>query len=91
MCYHFDCNNRTELGFCKTTACINPKYANKTITTNKTELDNDWNFINSYGDCKWCDMSYPISRSIFDQIYLLNGIKPEFCPRCGKIITQCID
>ena len=27
-CLHYDCANRTSFGYCKTTACINPKYSN---------------------------------------------------------------
>ncbi len=25
-CPYWDCPNRNELGYCKTTCCINPKY-----------------------------------------------------------------
>lgn len=27
-CLHYDCTNRNNFGYCKTTACINPKYSN---------------------------------------------------------------
>ena len=27
-CLHYDCTNRNSFGYCKTTACINPKYSN---------------------------------------------------------------
>ena len=27
-CPYFDCENRTEFGYCKTTACINPIHSN---------------------------------------------------------------
>lgn len=27
-CLHYDCTNRNSVGYCKTTACINPKYSN---------------------------------------------------------------
>ena len=29
-CPYWDCPNRNELGYCKTTACINPKYLSNT-------------------------------------------------------------
>ena len=36
-CPYWDCPNRNELGYCKTTACINPKYQSETYrTTNYT-------------------------------------------------------
>ena len=28
QCSHYDCANRNSFGYCKTTACINPKYSN---------------------------------------------------------------
>ena len=28
ICMRFDCVNRNNSGYCKTTACINPKYSN---------------------------------------------------------------
>lgn len=54
-CPYWDCPNRNELGYCKTTICINPKYQSETyrttnytirykdiISTDKTEVtDND--------------------------------------------------
>ena len=27
LCPHYDCDNRTDIGYCKTTMCINPKYS----------------------------------------------------------------
>lgn len=27
-CLHYDCSNWNSFGYCKTTACINPKYSN---------------------------------------------------------------
>ena len=33
-CLHFDCDLRTEEGYCKLTACINPKYNRTFVTTN---------------------------------------------------------
>lgn len=27
ICKHFDCSNRTDLGYCKTTVCIHPHYS----------------------------------------------------------------
>ena len=27
-CLHYDCTNRNSFDYCKTTACINPKYSN---------------------------------------------------------------
>lgn len=27
-CLHYECTNRNSFGYCKTTACINPKYSN---------------------------------------------------------------
>lgn len=30
-CLHYDCTNRNSFGYCKTTACINPKYNRLTI------------------------------------------------------------
>ena len=32
-CPHWDCTNRNELGYCKTTCCINPKYQYNTYST----------------------------------------------------------
>jgi len=26
-CLHYECNNRNNAGYCKSTACINPKYS----------------------------------------------------------------
>lgn len=34
------CDNKTEYGYCKTTACINPKYNQNYIVSNHT-LTND--------------------------------------------------
>lgn len=37
VCKHFDCSNRTDRGYCKTTVCINPNYsqiASETHTSN---------------------------------------------------------
>lgn len=28
QCKHFDCSNRTSQGYCRTSVCINPNYAN---------------------------------------------------------------
>ena len=41
MEYHFGscpyiCNNKTELGYCKTSVCVNPKYNSFCITSSKT-------------------------------------------------------
>ena len=33
VCPYNDCQNRTDLGYCKTTACINPKYNRFTFNT----------------------------------------------------------
>ena len=27
LCPHYDCDNRTDIGYCKTTMCINPRYS----------------------------------------------------------------
>ena len=27
QCKHFDCSNRTDMGYCKTTLCIHPRYS----------------------------------------------------------------
>lgn len=27
QCFHYDCNNRNNAGFCNTTMCINPMYS----------------------------------------------------------------
>ena len=36
-CSHYDCTNRNSLGYCKTTACINPKYNRLSVeSTNNT-------------------------------------------------------
>lgn len=29
-CLHYDCENRNSFGYCKTTACIHPKYRQQT-------------------------------------------------------------
>lgn len=36
QCMHFDCPNRTEFGYCKSTACMNPKYNSFSINSNRT-------------------------------------------------------
>lgn len=39
-CPYWDCSNRNELGYCKTTTCINPKYqSNFYYTTTSTSMD----------------------------------------------------
>ena len=40
-CPYWDCPNRNELGYCKTTACINPKYQNNTYRTTATTSTRD--------------------------------------------------
>ncbi len=41
-CPYWDCPNRNELGYCKTTCCINPKYqSEKYITTDHSIPYND--------------------------------------------------
>jgi len=35
-CGHYDCECRTDLGYCATTACINPKYNRITVTSTPT-------------------------------------------------------
>ena len=30
-CPYWNCPNRNELGYCKTTTCINPKYQSNTV------------------------------------------------------------
>lgn len=38
----FACDNKTEFGYCRTTACISPKYgSSRSITLNRT-LNNEW-------------------------------------------------
>lgn len=32
------CNNKTEYGYCKTTACINPKYSSITLLSNSLNM-----------------------------------------------------
>ena len=34
-CY-FQCENKTELGYCKTSTCINQKYNSKTASSNQS-------------------------------------------------------
>lgn len=35
-CPYWDCTNRNEMGYCKTTTCINPKYQSNTFHTSAT-------------------------------------------------------
>lgn len=37
-CLHYDCSNRNSFGYCRTTACCNPKYCNEwsSSTDNRT-------------------------------------------------------
>lgn len=49
VCMHIDCTNRTEYGYCKTTACINPKYNQIQIVSDKTLTDEELNeYIKKY-------------------------------------------
>ena len=32
-CPYWDCSNRNELGYCRMTACINPKYQSNTYSS----------------------------------------------------------
>ena len=41
-CPYWDCPNRNELGYCKTTSCINPKYQYQEYIT----LDRTINYEN---------------------------------------------
>ena len=42
ICMHLDCNNKTGLGYCKTTGCINPKYNHITnIESNHTMTEQE--------------------------------------------------
>lgn len=49
ICMHVDCTNKTEYGYCKTTACINPKYNKIQIVSDKTLTDEELNeYIKKY-------------------------------------------
>ena len=52
ICMHLDCNNKTGLGYCKTTGCINPKYNHITnINLNHTMTEQEiQSFIKGKGD-----------------------------------------
>lgn len=48
-CPYWECPNRNEFGYCKTTVCINPKYQSNTYrTTNTTEIVRNETY---YTDC----------------------------------------
>ena len=34
QCLHYDCGFRNNAGYCKISACVNPKYNNQLINTN---------------------------------------------------------
>lgn len=40
-CPYWDCPNRNEIGYCKTTVCINPKYQSNTYRTTATTSTRD--------------------------------------------------
>ena len=67
-CLHYDCTNRNSFGYCKTTACINPKYSNigtaqygqgvqKRIATNADRIRSmsDEELAELIFDCVACD------------------------------------
>lgn len=49
------CNNKTSYGYCMSTACINPKYNQFSVT--KWLEKADYVQVVRCKDCKWYDMS----------------------------------
>lgn len=37
-CLHYDCDFRNNAGYCKISACVNPKYNNQLINTNVSKM-----------------------------------------------------
>ncbi len=46
-CPHYDCTNRNSFGYCNSTACINPNYNFRSLTTMQTVE------VVRCKDCKW--------------------------------------
>ena len=46
----YDCENKTELGYCKTTACINPAFNQKMYNFDY----NNFNYVNYQSPCMNC-------------------------------------
>lgn len=50
-CPYWDCINRNELGYCKTTVCINPKYQSSTFkTTATTSIRDNETYYTNYSE-----------------------------------------
>lgn len=49
-CPHYDCTNRNSFGYCDSTACINPNYNFRSLTTMQTV---DLVEVVRCKDCKW--------------------------------------
>lgn len=45
-CPYWDCINRNEFGYCKTTVCIYPKYQSSTFKTTTSTRDNEAYYMN---------------------------------------------
>ena len=44
VCEHFDCSNRTDRGYCRTTVCIHPHYSQiNEPTTSNSYVNVEWN------------------------------------------------
>ena len=53
ICPHYDCNMRTDLGYCRITACCHPQYRYDSYPNDKCSCG--YVFINAhYSYCPYC-------------------------------------
>lgn len=62
-CPHYDCTNRNSFGYCNTTACINPNYNHKSLTTASTV---DVVEVVRCKDCKHCSLNRKVGNAYCD-------------------------
>ena len=94
-CPHWDCNLRTDLGYCSQTACVNDKYriSNGVRTYYNESISSkigNWEIV--YGVCTpGGDPLYRCPFCMSKESEHVNGIENhhhrDFCPSCGAKLS----
>lgn len=86
ICKHFDCSNRTDLGYCRTSACIHPNYSQ---IKNEAYIPVEWNsYLHAYV-CTRPNCSYWESTPRDDAVYVVRCKDCENAIDIGKEYLLC--
>lgn len=79
-----ECENKTDLGYCKTTWCIKPLHLNETLATNLQQTCNQ--VATRKRKFEWLEKHVVYSRDIPKEM-IIDTWQEAKCSNCGKWLT----